>query len=259
MPGMNKSSTDRHTKGHATLLLITTSLLAATSSLANWHTIGSLATGFAISSDAGQSKTFPIINPVTDEFFVYSANHSTQTAGVIDAFVGGEWTLSPQFALQAGLGYNQAWNLHAKGSLLQGTDLPSADRWTWHYNILTRQLLAEGKLLYHYTNCYHPYVLFGLGAAFNQASDYNTNVPPFLTFTRQYNNNNAQTSFTYALGVGIDMDIQKHLRLGVGYRFADAGQVMLGHATIDTTSVSGTLSQSHFYINEILAQITYVS
>jgi hypothetical protein len=41
-------------------------------------------------------------------------------------------------------------------------------------------------------------------------------------------------------------------------KFADFGQVKLGNASIDTTSVSGTLSQTHLYASEILAQLTIV-
>lgn len=223
-----------------------------------WHAVLSLSPGIAISSELGSSKTFPIVNPDTDEFYVYSANHPAQTVGVFDGFIGAEWTFYPQWALQMGLGYNQAWNFQAKGSFLQGVDTQSEDQYSYHYNILTRQLLAEGKLLYQLKKRYHPYVLLGLGAAFNDASDYGTNVPPFLSFTRQYKDN-TQTSFTYSVGVGIDVDVLEHLRLGIGYRFADFGQVKLGNATIDTTSVSGTLSQNHLYASEVLAQITIVS
>lgn len=223
-----------------------------------WHAVLSLSPGIAISSDIGKSRTFPIINPITDEFYIYSANRPTQTASVFDGFIGLEWACHPQWSLQMGLGYNQAWNFRAEGSFLQGTDVQSEDRYSYHYNVLTRQLLAEGKLLYNFKKCYHPYFSLGLGAAFNNASDSGTNVPPFSTFTRQYKNN-TKTSFTYSVGVGIDADVLDHLRLGIGYRFADFGQMKLGDATIDTTSVGGTLSQNHIYASEILMQFTIIS
>jgi opacity protein-like surface antigen len=222
-----------------------------------WRAIISLSSGVAISSDFGKSQTFPIVNPITDEFFIYSAKQSTQTVGVLDGFVGAEWAFQPNWDLQMGLGYNQAWNFKTQGSLLQGADAQSADQYSYKYKGLTRQLLAEGKLLYRFKERYLPYALLGLGAAFNDANSYHTNAPPFLTFTRQYKNN-TQTSFAYALGMGIDVVILDHLRLGVGYRFADFGQISLGNATIDTTKVRGTLSQTHLYANQILAQITWV-
>ena len=80
---------------------------------------------------------------------------------------------------------------------------------------------------------------------------------PFNTFTREYSDN-TESSFTYSLGLGVDMDITEHLRLGVGYRFADLGKVRLGDAEINTTEVAGTLSQDHLYANEILVQLSLV-
>jgi opacity protein-like surface antigen len=219
------------------------------------HTVASIGAGAAISSDAGKSQTFPIMNPVTDEFFIYTANNPTQTAAAFDAFLGTEWTFLPQWALQLGLDYNQAWDFRAEGSLVQGADIQSEDQYSYHYDILTRQLLVESKILYRYKERFHPYLLLGIGASFNEASNYNTNVPSFLTFTRQYQDN-TETSFTYNVGVGVDVDIAKHFRLGLGYRFADFGQVKLGSASIDTTQVNGTLSQPHLYASEIIAQFT---
>ncbi|MEO7049215.1 MAG: outer membrane beta-barrel protein [Ferruginibacter sp.] len=159
--------------------------------------------------------------------------------------------------MQTGLGYDQASNFEAKGSLAQGADAQSEDQYSYHYSVLARQVLVEGKLLYRFRERYFPYFLLGLGTAFNKASSYGTNVPPFSTFTRQYQNN-TQTSFSYAIGLGVDVDVINHLRLGIGYRFADFGQVQLGKSTIDTTSVGGTLTQTHLYANEILAQLTFV-
>lgn len=219
--------------------------------------IVSIGGGAAISSDIGKSKTFPIINSLTDEFYVYSAKRPTKAVGVFDSFVGAEWAFHPEWSLQVGMGYNQAWNFDAKGVFLQGADAQSADQYSYHYTIFTRQLLAEVKLLHRLRERYLPYILLGLGASFNDAFDYETNVPPFLTFTRQYKNH-TQSSFSYAVGVGIDVDVFDHLRFGVGYRFVDFGQVKLGAARIDTTNVSGTISQMHLYANEILAQITLV-
>lgn len=220
-------------------------------------TILSLGGGVGISNDFASSQTFPIVNPDSDEFYTYSPNHSSQTLSLFQGFIGKEWQLNSRLALQIGLDYNQLSKFYVKGSFLQGVDNQSADQYTYQYSIFTRQLLAESKLLYCFRGYIHPYFLLGLGASFNNASNYSTNVPPFLAFTRQYQDG-TQSAFSYAIGFGADVEIMKSVRLGAGYRFADLGKVKLGGATIDTTSVSGTLSQTHFYTNEILAQVTWV-
>jgi opacity protein-like surface antigen len=159
--------------------------------------------------------------------------------------------------VQAGFDYNQTSSLYAKGILTEGAAVQTQDIYSYHYNVTTRQLLLEGKLLYTFKKRFHPYVLAGLGAAFNQATDYSTSAPPFLTFTRMYQPNNI-TSFSYAVGFGIDADLTDNLRFGIGYRFTDLGKVTLGSATIDTSSVSGTLSQSNLYASQLIAQLILV-
>lgn len=240
-----------------TLLVIATSCLADGKAQSSYRMVASIGSGAAFSSDVGNSETFPIVNPITDEFFIYSADNATQTVPLLDVFLGTEWTFAPEWALQMGLGYHQAWNYLAQGSLLQGADTQSADEYAYQYDIFARQLMAEGKLLYQYNERFHPYLFLGLGASFNTANNYDTNVPAFLTFTREYEDH-TQTSFTYSVGFGVDVDVAERLRIGIGYRFADFGQVELGDATIDTTRVSGTLSQTHLYACEILAQLTFM-
>ncbi|MEO7049214.1 MAG: hypothetical protein ABI091_28170 [Ferruginibacter sp.] len=53
-----------------------------------WKAVVSVGGGVALSADIGKSKTFPIINPDTDEFYAYSAYSPNQTVGVFDSFWG---------------------------------------------------------------------------------------------------------------------------------------------------------------------------
>ncbi len=195
--------------------------------------------------------------PTIYQFYNYSPNQATQTSALWSGFLGIEWDLQPDWMLQTGLDYNQTSPFSARGTLTQGVDSGSANSYTYHYGTLLRQVLVEGKLLSTLQTRYHPYLSAGLGTAINKAYNYYTNVPPFLTFTKMYRNDTT-TSFTYAIGIGVDVDITSYLRIGIGYRFADFGKVELSNPIIDTTNVSGPLSQSHFYVNELLSQLTFV-
>lgn len=251
----------------AITLLATSATLANPSQLSFWpfcnmacqlNLVLSLGVGGAFSSDLDKSRTFTILNPATDEFYIYKSNNSNQSHWLVDAFAGVEWQACPLYAVQLGLGYNQTWNFEENGTFLQGADVQSQDEFNYHFNIKTSQVLAEGKFLYHDNKWFfHPYLTAGLGAAFNEVSDYTTNVPPFLTFTRVYEDH-TETSFSYMVGIGIDFDVFENFRLGVGYRFTDLGAVKLGGARINTTTVNGSLGQNHFYVNQVLAQITFL-
>jgi opacity protein-like surface antigen len=220
-----------------------------------WHPFISLGAGLALSSDFGESQTFPIVNPITDERYQYHANEDSQTPALFNVAAGVEWDFAPKWATQLGVEYDQQASVDENGDFVQGADVQSEDQYNYHYKALTRQVLAEGKLLYQVGQRVHPYALVALGSGINSAYGYNTNVPPFLTFTRQYEDN-TETSFAYSVGVGVDVDVNEHMRVGVGYRFADLGDVTLGNASIDGIPVRGTLSESNVYANEFLAQIT---
>lgn len=220
-----------------------------------WRAIFTVGGGLAAIANLGDSQTFPIQNPVTDEFYRYSPNNSWQTAFLAEGFVGVEKTLSPDWAIQAGFDYNQITSFSVRGTFVQGADAQSADTFNYHYDILSRQALFAVKMLYSFQDRFHPYLFAGLGVTSNDINGFSTSVPPFLTFTRMYSGHSS-TESSYAVGVGVDMDINQHTRVGIGYRFTDLGQMQLGNATINGISVNGTLSQNHLYVNELLAQFT---
>ena len=231
--------------------------ILADSMTKQWRPIIGLGGGISSATNLGSSQNFPIVDPVTDEFYIYSPESRTQTKGLFEAFLGAEHRFVSNWMLQAGLAYSETGTYNIKGNFLQGADVASADRYTYQFNAVTRQLLAQAKLMRPCYDKFYPYFLLGLGGSFNTASNFSTNVPPFLTFTREYENNQSN-SFAFRVGVGVDVDIAQHLRLGVAYRFADLGGVRFGSANIDNTSVQGTLSQSNLYANEALIQLTYV-
>lgn len=222
-----------------------------------WRPVVGLGGGVAITTNLGQSQNFSILNPITDEFYTYYPTAQSQTAGLFEVFLGAERRVLSNWIFQGGLAYSQSGSYQAKGNFVQGADAGSADQYTYQYKVTARELLAQAKLMRSYHDKFYPYVLAGIGGSFNQASSYATNVPPFLTFTRDYVNNTSG-SFAYKVGLGMDMDVTQHARLGVAYRFSGLGQADLGSANIDNVGVSGHLSQSNLNANEVLVQLTYI-
>ena len=248
------------------VLLIASTLLSNAAAFADgilatestaWHPVIGAGGGVAITTNLGQSQTFPIQNPVTDEYYIYSPTSQTQTRGMFEVFLGAEHPVFSNWLLQGGLAYSQAGTYQVKGNFTQGADVESANQFTYKYHVIARELLAQAKLMRPYHDKFYPYVLVGIGGSFNRATSYATNAPPFLTLTREYANNTSG-SFAYRVGVGADMNIMQHMRLGLAYRFSGFGNANLGEATIDDTPVSRALSQSNAYANEVLLQLTYV-
>jgi hypothetical protein len=231
--------------------------LIGNATASSWHEIISLGGGVVFSNDVGHAASFPILNPITDQYYQYHASNAVVIRPLYEGFFGGEVSLHHHLALQLGVDYLQTGDLNANGNFFQGVDYQSADIFTYHYKIIGRQILAAKKLLYKSKKIYHPYVFAGVGMSDNTAYRYGTDVPPFLTFTRQYANL-TEASFSYSVGAGIDVDINKHFRMGVGYRFTDLGKASLGSTQIDNVNVTGTLAQTNLYASEVLMQLSIV-
>lgn len=222
-----------------------------------WYPIIGISGGVLSTSNMGKYQIFPIQNPDTDELYIYSPNHQKQTHGLFELFVGVERPAFSNWLLQFGLAYSQASSYRSHGIFSQGADIDSSDQYTYNYFLGEKELLGQTKFMYSYLKKFYPYFLVGLGISSNKASDFSTNVPPFLTFTRNYQDNNNH-SFAYKAGVGIDMNVYQHVRIGLGYRFSNLGHVSLGTGNIDGTLMNGTLAQTHLYANELLFQLTYI-
>lgn len=205
-------------------------------------------------SRLGQSQSF---TPLDLCSYHYQPQASNTTNMLWGGFVGSEVTRTRSWGLIAGLGYYQPNTLSMKGALTQGADTRSNDTYSYGYQAQSQQLLAEGKWYWIAKEMVQPFLMVGIGAAFNKISGYQTSVPPFLQFTPAFSNH-TQTNFTYAIGPGIDISISKAFRIGLGYRFTDLGAANIGSAQIDAIPISSTLKQSHLYANQILAQFTFI-
>jgi opacity protein-like surface antigen len=217
--------------------------------------IAVLSGGIAINSDAGESDSFKLGSST----YRYDTEHNTETRGLFGGLLGVDMQVKRHLFWQTGVSYYQATPFEAKGHVTQGVNAQSNSSFPYTYEILTRQLLWENKLAWQWKKRYFPYVLVGIGAAFNSTRDFK--VHPVGTATPHYDEQH-NNSFTYSLGAGIDYALHKHVRLGLGYRFADLGKAGLGDGTLTTPFASASApdfaSQSHLYTQEILAQLTFL-
>lgn len=234
------------------LLFESNAILAQPSFSSFLQPVFTFTTGASI-SQLGQSQSFAPLDLCS---YHYKPNGSNTTNMLWGGFVGSEVSRSKSWRFIAGLGYYQPNALSTKGALTQGADPASDDTYRYRYQTQSQQVLAEGKVYWIAKEKIQPFLMVGIGGAFNQTSDYQTSVPPFLEFTPAFSNH-TQTRFTYAIGPGIDLGVSKTFRVGLAYRFTDLGSAHTGRAQIDGIPISSVLKQSHVYANQILAQLTY--
>jgi len=218
-----------------------------------------------ISSPLGQhSQSLSFANTV----FKYQPHHGPEFKPLIGGFVGAEYSFysfRKNWVWQYGLAFYQTALSSIKGEEAQAPimALDAINLWHYHYKILGRQLLIENKLSLIYKEHYRPYLLAGIGESFNHA--YGFQVTPQNSgevATAIFGSKKNQT-FSYLFGLGVDADLNQHIRLGTGYRFAYLGKYDLGKGRLDT-GVGGSvfdlplLKSTHSYNHELLIQLTYL-
>jgi opacity protein-like surface antigen len=200
----------------------------------------------------GQAQTLTLLPPYQNH---YTTTNSTQSVFDGGVFVGIEKTLNERFGLQLGVSGYWDSNITPSGDVWQFA-LPEFDNLSYNYRIEHARVMASSKLLTSLKQypAIHPYLSGELGVAFNKASNYQEtplieNLPPMAPFANQ-----TQNSFSYGVGLGVDYSVTQHVRLGVGYQFADLGKASLGASPDAATAQS--LSTSHLYTNQLRFQLT---
>lgn len=202
----------------------------------------------------GRAQTLSLLPPFQNHYT--NTRHSTTVADA-GAFIGLERTLNDRLSAQLGIsGYIDA-QISPEGHVWRFAS-PEFDVLRYAYNVHHTRVMAEGKFLttFGQHQALHPYVSWGLGAAFNRAQHYQESplIPgavPTMPFA-----NHTKTSFAWGVGVGMDYSINSHVRIGAGYQFADLGGVSLGSTKAAITSQ--TLNFSHLFTNQLRFQLTFL-
>ena len=202
----------------------------------------------------GQAQTLSLLPPFKN--YYTNTNHSTTVADA-GAFIGVERKFNDRLWAQLGLSAYVDAQLSPEGHVWLFTS-PAFDVLSYRYNVHHTRVMAEGKFLTTFSQyqAFHPYVSWGVGAAFNQAQNYQVKaLIPGAALTLPFANHR-QTSFTWGVGAGVDYAVNSHARIGMGYQFADLGGVSLGQtpAAISTQ----TLSFPHLYSNQLRFQFTFI-
>jgi opacity protein-like surface antigen len=157
---------------------------------------------------------------------------------------------------QLGVSYYNNSSYRIQGVINQFTD-PTLNNLRYNYDIQSTRFLVETKILANAAGKYHPFINAGVGTAINNATNYSETpltsssipmVPGFSSHTT--------TAFTWLIGVGIEMDVSDHLRLGGLVRYSQLGNARLGMTPIQEGPQ--TLHNNSLHVNEFLLQLSYL-
>jgi opacity protein-like surface antigen len=205
--------------------LLFISLLLPTISLAAFRPIATL-TGGINSSHFRTAQNVTLLAPFHDTF----TGSNTDNENFIGLFLGYESPLYQGILWQLGVSYYHTNPLLAEGRILQFAD-PAFSNISYQEKITNNRIMLETKLLATIQKfmIFHPYVSVGAGRATNTAGSYTeTPVAPYVVVHPESFGGHRTTSFTYAIGIGIDMELSENVRVGIGYRYAQLGNAQSG-------------------------------
>jgi opacity protein-like surface antigen len=110
---------------------------------------------------------------------------------------------------------------------------------------------------------FHPYLLVGLGESFTHAYNFQVTSQNSGEVATAVFGSNRGESFTYSIGLGVDVDLNNQIRLGAGYRYVHLGRYALGTGVLATGAGGNVFSlpalqATHIHNQEILIQLTYL-
>ncbi|MFI4918956.1 MAG: outer membrane protein [Legionellales bacterium] len=221
-----------------------------------------------VTVNAGSAHTFVGSD---DNLFNYQGQSNSDATVLAGAFLGAEHQLPhPGLFVQTGLEYSYFGNGSTKGANSVGIEPDTSTYYHYSWRVQTQQVLAVAKLFTTSKlpilsqNDLYPYLSLGLGAAFNKAKQFSASPEGSGSFnvTPAFNSNST-SAFSYSLGLGVDTNIDPHLRVGLGYRFSSFGKAALGDGQVVFNQykfpVPFSLDAHHAYANQIIAQLSYLA
>lgn len=248
-------------KKNLPLLLILNTLFAQTlfagtmgKASKTWSGVGSLSLG-PIWAQGVKTQTIPL----TPDIEYTLVPNKTRTA-LLDGevFIGLQKNLSNHLFSygQFGLALATASSAKFRGVIWDDSEA-QFDNYAYQYKIQHSYLALKGKILSDLTMTLKPWISGSVGLGLNRAYSYQ-NIPLiYEALPRPNFGSHTQTTFSYALGAGVQRILDDHWQIGLGYDFSYWGKSTLNGSSEQT--VPSRIALSHIYTNGVLFNLTYLS
>ncbi|WP_131777747.1 outer membrane protein [Legionella fairfieldensis] len=200
----------------------------------------------------GQTQTF-YLTPEIEK--TYAANKSTKALGEGEFFLGLQSPLYASFLGQLGVAAGATSNPRLRGEIWDDAD-PVFNNYIYSYRVQHTYVVLKGKLLADAGYMLTPWISGSVGVGFNRASSFSNTPTIFEALPNPDFSSHTKTSFTYAVGAGVQTSVSNNLQVGIGYEFADWGRSQLGRAAEQT--LNSGLRLNHLYTHGFLFNLTYL-
>ncbi len=198
------------------------------------------------------TQNITLMAPYQDTF----TGSNTDATAIGGIFLGAESTLYRNFLWQLGLSYYQTSAFTANGTIWQFTD-PNFNNIGYKESIRSKRVLIEGKILSTLKTFIHPYVTLGAGESFNTAYSYSESaLQPYAVTHPEPFENHTSFNFAYMVGIGVDLDVNEHIRVGATYHYVSLGDAKLG--LMPDEESDDRLTYSNLSANEVLLSVSFL-
>jgi opacity protein-like surface antigen len=208
-------------------------------------------------ADVGKSQNVNI-SPLLDAPYYYKRNDNSFNELVLGGFLGIEIPLDEDeaYSWQTGVSYYHTQPFHIKGVEQPNADSSINDA-SFSYTVTNQRVMFENKLLAALNERFYFYLLAGVGAAFNNAHDFDqTALDPSVVLNPGFEDKKT-SSVSWSVGLGLEAEVFANTRVSLGYQFSDLGKVELGHLDGPNTT-DETLSSSHTNTSEFILGLSYL-
>jgi opacity protein-like surface antigen len=213
----------------------------------SWVLTASLGTGW---ESAGDTQFF--LAPDIQKTF--AANRSTHSFVNGDLFLGIQHALRQNLQGQIGLEVAHTGDADLTGNVWDDADA-NFNNYTYKYAVQQTRIALKGQLIGDLGLPVQPWISAAVGVGFNRSYDFSNSPTIFEAIPMPNFTSHTRTAFTYTVGIGVERELMKHWKVGLGYEFADWGKSQLGRASGQTQN--GGLALSHLYTSSVLLGITY--
>lgn len=214
-----------------------------------WTPIVTLSGGPAWSVPGENLFLYPTIPfPQIDN---YIPDSPTGTLATGELFFGLQKMVFPGATGELGIGLAGSTDAKITG-VVAVSGLPDFGR--YEYKVDHGRVELKGRLI---ANTYRlqPYVSGSFGAGFNNSHDFRASTLSPLIYPAPWFATKTVLGFSYTLGLGAQLLLNRHWQVGIGYEFADWGKSGLGVDAL--TGIVGP-NLDHLYTNELLFSLSYL-
>lgn len=185
----------------------------------------------------------------------YKSNRKPLAFGAAEMFVGMQIPVMPNFLGQVGVAVVGGLDAPLHGNIWEDED-PDFNNYTYKYKVNHAHIAVKGKISTDTNTVVQPYVSGSIGTGVNKSHGFTITPIIFEEVPAPAFTTGRDSGLVYTAGIGIQTSYNEHWQAGVGYEFADWGNLTLGRAPGQT--VNPGLGSNHFYTHELQFSLTYV-